>query len=415
MRRLVERDGPVERTLRSSRGRRRAACLKPPCRVTLVFLKGPVGDIGVGSLLIVKKNRHQCPAQRDEHDRLGAHRATFGGSGPQPQRDRPRLALGPIGRDRRRQRRRQEFARLRHACRRGTKTLRRNVFHSRAPLPGSCRTARRRVDRRHSSGDFGRGEVSKRSERSTVATVIDIHDHLAILYARIGRVHCLKCDAEVLPADPTAVDRAIEALPAQTRYMVAYPLEILADTDPIALGDSLRESGFVRVRVDEATIALANAPLIRPMLSKTIEVIVDRLVRGGEDLGRRRDSIETAFDKGLGRCALIVENVQTLTFSRQGWLSRCGTVAIAPNRGCFRSTALWARVRPAKVSAASSFKIRRLQIPSIPVAPADKPPARRVSARLKPRGRSRSKSKDSISRRLRPRRRSTRDCFLNMS
>ena len=179
------------------------------------------------------------------------------------------------------------------------------------------------------------GDKAGRSTRSTVATVTDIHDHLAILYARLGRVECRTCGAVVSPADSATVERAIDAVPERSRYMIAFPLEVLGDTDLFALGGSLRESGFLRVRVDELPIALAVEELPRPKRSNSIEVVVDRLVRGSEDSGRRCDSIETAFRKGLGRCVLIVENAQTLTFT-QGWVcSRCGTVAVAPEPRLF--------------------------------------------------------------------------------
>lgn len=179
------------------------------------------------------------------------------------------------------------------------------------------------------------GSASGRSFRSTVATMTDIQDHLAILYARLGRVHCRNCGATVAPSDAADVERTIEALPARTRYAIAFPLEILDETDLEALAASLRESGFLRVRVDETPFALADGLLPRPKHSAAIEVVVDRLVRGSDEAGRRRDSIETAFQKGLGRCLLIVENAPALSFAR-GWVcSRCGTPATAPEPRLF--------------------------------------------------------------------------------
>src|SRR5581483_12016569 len=141
----------------------------------------------------------------------------------------------------------------------------------------------------------------RRSGRSTVGTVTEVHDALALLYARVGRVVCRSCDREVRPADPESVARAIDALPERTRYMVAFPLDVRPESDRAALADLLREEGFVRVRVDGAIRSLETGPLPEPAAG-AIDVIVDRLVRGSEPAGRRIDSIETAFDKGLGRC-----------------------------------------------------------------------------------------------------------------
>src|SRR4051794_5024708 len=58
---------------------------------------------------------------------------------------------------------------------------------------------------------------SRRSARSTVGTVTEIHDYLGLLYARVGTVVCPACGATVEPADPAAVARAIDALPERAR------------------------------------------------------------------------------------------------------------------------------------------------------------------------------------------------------
>jgi len=160
----------------------------------------------------------------------------------------------------------------------------------------------------------------KRAGRSTVGTVTEIHDHLALLYGRIGQVICSRCGSVVRPADTSAVVSAIDALPEGTRYQVAFPVDVTPETDLALLGDSLRESGFLRVQVDGRTLSIDTEPPPRPS-SGPIDVIVDRLARGKEDSGRRLDSIETAFDRGLGRCRILCDQT-TLQFFR-GW--RCGT------------------------------------------------------------------------------------------
>ena len=96
----------------------------------------------------------------------------------------------------------------------------------------------------------------RRSIRSTVSTVTEVHDALGLLYAKLGTVHCRNCGAEVRPADPEAVALAIDALPDRTRYLIAFPVEVSAESDSKALGDSLREDGFTRIRVDGEVLPL---------------------------------------------------------------------------------------------------------------------------------------------------------------
>ena len=67
----------------------------------------------------------------------------------------------------------------------------------------------------------------------------------------------------------------------------------------------------------------------------TVDVIVDRLVRGSESPERRLDSIETAFAKGLGRCR-VVTDAEALTFYK-GWrCGRCGIDYLEPDPRLFR-------------------------------------------------------------------------------
>jgi excinuclease ABC subunit A len=176
--------------------------------------------------------------------------------------------------------------------------------------------------------------VAKRSSRSTVGTVTEVHDYLALLYARLGRVVCRACGAEVRPASSDSVARAIDALPAKARYLIAFPMEVRPGSDREALAALLREDGFVRVRVDGQVVSLEQGPIPEPS-DGTVEVVVDRLVRGSEDPARRLDSIETAFEKGLGRCR-IVSDSGTLTFFN-GWrCPACGADYLAPEPRLFR-------------------------------------------------------------------------------
>jgi excinuclease ABC subunit A len=167
--------------------------------------------------------------------------------------------------------------------------------------------------------------------------VTEIDDYLAVLYARLGRVMCMTCGVEVRPADAGSVVSAIEALPGGSRYQVGFPLEIRPDSDRDALAAMLREDGFLRVRVGDRIETIEDGPIPEPGDgSTTIDVIVDRLIRGKDDPGRRGDSIETSFDRGLGRCRVITED-RTLTFYR-GWrCSSCGTEHMAPEPRLFRS------------------------------------------------------------------------------
>jgi excinuclease ABC subunit A len=176
----------------------------------------------------------------------------------------------------------------------------------------------------------------RRGGRSTVGTVSDVHDHLALLYARVGRVTCTNCGEVVEPADPSAVVRAIEGLPEGSRYLIAFPLDMTTNSDREGLAEALRSEGFTRIRVGGQVVRIEAGPLPSPG-EGGIDVVVDRLTRGSDASSRRLDSIETAFARGLGRACLIVESDgQILTFYRKRRCSNCGIDYADPDPRLFR-------------------------------------------------------------------------------
>ena len=69
-----------------------------------------------------------------------------------------------------------------------------------------------------------------------------------------------------------------------------------------------------------------------------VDVVVDRLTRGSEAIGRRLDSIETAFARGLGRARILIEpDGPDSTFDRKRRCSGCGQVFADPDPRLFRS------------------------------------------------------------------------------
>ena len=175
-----------------------------------------------------------------------------------------------------------------------------------------------------------------RSSRSTVGTVTESGDYLRLLFAKIGHVFCLKCGQQVRCDTPQNTAEALSALPPGTKYMIAFRIEhVGATTEHVgALCASLREEGFIRVIAggrlmnldentssvnwgDSTTVAPTDNASVAPPLpaqvpglnqaSNGIYVVVDRLAAASASDARLRDSLETAFSKGNGRCYAFVE------------------------------------------------------------------------------------------------------------
>src|SRR5689334_22592863 len=65
-----------------------------------------------------------------------------------------------------------------------------------------------------------------KTSRSTVGTATEVYDYLRLLWARVGRTFCPICGREMRPDTVQSVTDAVLALPAGTRFSVAFPLRM---------------------------------------------------------------------------------------------------------------------------------------------------------------------------------------------
>ncbi|MBN2477023.1 MAG: excinuclease ABC subunit UvrA [Pirellulales bacterium] len=162
-----------------------------------------------------------------------------------------------------------------------------------------------------------------RSSRSTVGTATETSDYLRLLFAKVGQVICRNCGHEVRCDTPQSAARWLTALPPGTRYMLAFRLW-LSDADNLEqLAAGLQEDGFIRVIAEGTLVNLAEQPLSKPAPGPSaveggLYVVVDRLAAGSAAENRIRDSLETAFAQGHGRCyAFIADGDTTSPASRK--------------------------------------------------------------------------------------------------
>ncbi|MBI5370353.1 excinuclease ABC subunit UvrA [Candidatus Uhrbacteria bacterium] len=148
--------------------------------------------------------------------------------------------------------------------------------------------------------------------RSTVATITEVYDYLRVLFARVGRPHCVTCGQEIQKlTNEEMVDVVLERLKGQkgTKGMI----KILA---PVVLGRKgeyyqllydLYNSGFARVRIDGKEYRLDQQIKLARYQQHTIEVVVDTIpvvdLSDGVDqtkTGRQRlaEALETAISRG---------------------------------------------------------------------------------------------------------------------
>ena len=153
---------------------------------------------------------------------------------------------------------------------------------------------------------------TNRSSRATVGTAIEAIDHLRLLMARIGHVVCQTCGHPVRRETPETAAAALAQLPAGTRYLLGFSAPLASKDDLTATLSALREDGFVRVIVGSRLVNLDDGAAIPAALEQAAPplVVVDRLTAGSTAPQRLRESLETAFAKGGGKCFALIDQPQ---------------------------------------------------------------------------------------------------------
>ncbi len=99
----------------------------------------------------------------------------------------------------------QVVARVRRRLRRGAAPLHGDAHALRAAVPPHAAAARRRLGDRRPPSIALEQRTSRGGANSTVATVTEVAHYLRLLYAKVGELHCPKCDAVVAPMSADAL------------------------------------------------------------------------------------------------------------------------------------------------------------------------------------------------------------------
>ena len=148
---------------------------------------------------------------------------------------------------------------------------------------------------------------TSRSSRATIGTSTEIADYLRLLFAKIGRIDCLQCGQEVRRETPQTAAQQLLQLSSGTRFMVAFPKMVPTGETLQRLQEQLREQGFVRGVVAGQTVDFSSPSESAAQESaEELLIIVDRVTAGNVSEERLRDSLETAFTHGEGRCCALL-------------------------------------------------------------------------------------------------------------
>jgi excinuclease ABC subunit A len=140
---------------------------------------------------------------------------------------------------------------------------------------------------------------------TTVGSLTELNDHVALLFTRAGVLHCPRCGREVTAQGAEDVAAAVTVLPASARVTVAFP-DRPEPGEETAWAAALVEEGFIRAQVGAEVLRLGEQRL-PDLAEREVLVLVDRLQAGSITPERLSDSVETAFRRGDDRLVLLTD------------------------------------------------------------------------------------------------------------
>jgi excinuclease ABC subunit A len=150
-------------------------------------------------------------------------------------------------------------------------------------------------------------KATSRNPRSTVGTITEIYDYLRLLYARAGTPRCPDHGIDLTAQTVSQmVDQALK-LPEGAAVALLAPLVSDRKGEHADVLETLRDQGFVRVRIDGRVHDMDGLPQLDPKRKHTIEAVVDRLRLRPDAQQRLAESFETALrlSAGLARLAFL--------------------------------------------------------------------------------------------------------------
>jgi excinuclease ABC subunit A len=176
-----------------------------------------------------------------------------------------------------------------------------------------------------------------KNPRSTVGTVTDVLDYLRVLFARVGTPHCPQCGRRVQSQTAQQIADQLADFPAGTRFQLLAPIVRQRKGTHAEVIEAARNDGFMRARIDGASVELSEPVNLAKTKKHTIELIVDRLVVPQFDPGDQRptkeameafqarlvDSVETTLRAGDGSLIIDLGDGEELMMSEQNACPHC--------------------------------------------------------------------------------------------
>lgn len=168
-------------------------------------------------------------------------------------------------------------------------------------------------------------KTTSHNPRSTVGTVTELYDYLRLLFARAGQPRCPEHDT---PLEAQTVSQMVDhvlAQPQDTKALLLAPIVRERKGEHLQLLEQLRNSGYVRVRINGTLYDLNEVPKLDLRKKHTIEAVIDRIKVRADLRPRLADSFETALNLSEGLAKIVwLDNNKEIIFSAKFACPECG-------------------------------------------------------------------------------------------
>ncbi|NYT66381.1 excinuclease ABC subunit UvrA [Alcaligenaceae bacterium] len=164
-----------------------------------------------------------------------------------------------------------------------------------------------------------------RNSRSTVGTMTELNDHLKLLYARLGHLHCQCCGHQVQRDSAESIQQqlAVRSQPDDPRLVVTFPITIPSNFTEEEVKGFLDQQGYTRIHHEEVVTRAVVAPKGKDKAAskratkatteklRVLHVVQDRFRYGNAEAERVMEALDAALKQGDGHIAVHVLNQES--------------------------------------------------------------------------------------------------------
>lgn len=149
-----------------------------------------------------------------------------------------------------------------------------------------------------------------KNPRSTVGTLTEIYDYLRVLFARLGKIYCPLCGAQI---EKLSIDEMNDIIKARAKKVkILAPVVLGRKGEYYQLFYNFLSLGFNKVRVDGKFYSLHNRLVLSRYKTHDIDLVIDEL--SVEEKSRLSEAVEVALEYGKGLVRVISNDKNSSEF-----------------------------------------------------------------------------------------------------